>query len=111
AAESFSLVLGAVSGAGANAVTLARSSGHATIGAHGPATGDQPVVSVGDIIVGEKDGYAQFVVTLDAASTSQVSVHYSTDQGTAVSGTSGDYSHIGGTLVFAPGVTTQTVRI
>ncbi|WP_306395390.1 Calx-beta domain-containing protein [Telluria beijingensis] len=111
AAESFSLVLGALSGAGANAVTLARSSGHATIGAHGPATGGQPVISVGDIVVGEKDGYAQFVVTLDAASTSQVTVHYTTDQGTAASGSPGDYSHVGGTLVFAPGVTTQTVRV
>ncbi|WP_159627776.1 Calx-beta domain-containing protein [Massilia puerhi] len=111
AAETFSLVLGAVTGNGADAVAIARSSGHATIGAHGPAAGGQPVISVGDIIVGEKDGYAQFVVTLDAASTAQVSVGYATDQGTAVSGTSGDYSHVGGTLVFAPGVTTQTVRV
>ena len=109
AAETFSLVLGAVSGAGAEAVAVARSSGQATIGAHGPAAGGQPIINVDNVTVGEKDGFAQFVVSLDAASSSPVSVYYSTDSGTASSGN--DYLFNSGTLVFAPGVTTQTVRV
>ena len=109
AAETFSLVLGAVTGAGAEAVAVARSSGQATIGAHGPATGGQPIIKVDNVTVGEKDGFAQFVVSLDTASSSEVSVYFSTDSGTAFSGS--DYVHTSGTLVFAPGVTTQTVRV
>ena len=110
-AEAFSLVLGAVTGVGAEAVAIARSSGQATIGAHGPAAGGRPVINIDNVIVGEKDGYAQFVVTLDAASSSEISVRYATDSGTASFGSSGDYLHTSGTLVFAPGVTTQTVRV
>lgn len=52
---------------------------------------------------------ASFVVTLDSASTSQISVNYATANGTAVAGT--DYTQTSGTLVFAPGVTTQTVNV
>jgi len=111
AAETFSLVLGAVSGAGAEAVAVARGSGQATIGAHGPAAGGQPLIRVDDLIVGEKDGYAQFVVSLDAASSTEVSVNYNTGQGTAASGSSNDYIYASGKLVFAPGVTTQTVHV
>jgi sugar lactone lactonase YvrE len=52
---------------------------------------------------------ASFVVTLDAVSTSPVSVDYATANGTAVAGT--DYTTTAGTLVFAPGVTAQTVNV
>jgi sugar lactone lactonase YvrE len=52
---------------------------------------------------------ASFVVTLSAASASQVSVNFATVNGTAVSGT--DYTQTSGTLVFAPGVTSQTVTV
>src|SRR5262249_32568188 len=52
---------------------------------------------------------ATFTVQLDAASTSQVSVNYATADGTALAGT--DYVQTSGTLVFAPGVTSQTISV
>jgi sugar lactone lactonase YvrE len=52
---------------------------------------------------------ASFVVTLNSASASQVSVNYATANGTALAGT--DYTQTSGTLVFVPGVTSQTVNV
>jgi hypothetical protein len=52
---------------------------------------------------------ASFVVTLDSASTSQVSVNYATADGTAAAGT--DYTPTSGTLVFPAGVTSETVYV
>ncbi|WP_296950364.1 Calx-beta domain-containing protein, partial [uncultured Massilia sp.] len=107
-AEMFSLVLGALSGSGAGVVDVARGSGHATIGAHGQASVAQPLISVADTIVGEKDGYVDFVVSLNAPSASMVEVYYDTRSGTA---DTNDFESAGGKLVFAPGTTTQTVRV
>jgi sugar lactone lactonase YvrE len=52
---------------------------------------------------------ASFAVTLDSASTSQVTVNYATASGTAVAGT--DYTQTSGTLTFPPGVTSETVNV
>lgn len=52
---------------------------------------------------------AQLAVTLNSASTSQVSVNYATTNGTATAG--GDYSQTSGTLSFAPGETTKTIQV
>jgi sugar lactone lactonase YvrE len=52
---------------------------------------------------------ASFVVTLDSAITSQISVNYATANGTAAAGT--DYTQTSGTLVFPAGVTSETVNV
>jgi hypothetical protein len=52
---------------------------------------------------------AAFQVTLDSASTSQISVNYATADGTALAGT--DYTQTSGTLVFPAGVTSETVNV
>jgi sugar lactone lactonase YvrE len=52
---------------------------------------------------------ASFVVTLDSASGSQVSVSYATADGTALAGT--DYTQTSGTLIFPAGVTSETVNV
>jgi sugar lactone lactonase YvrE len=52
---------------------------------------------------------ASFVVTLDSASTSQISVNYATADGTAVAGT--DYTQTSGTLVFPAGATSETINV
>ena len=52
---------------------------------------------------------AEFPVTLDAPSDKQVSVDYSTEDGTATGGQ--DYTAVADTLVFAPGVTSMVVRV
>jgi sugar lactone lactonase YvrE len=52
---------------------------------------------------------ASFVVTLDAASASPVSVDYATANGTALAGS--DYTPTTGTLTFAPGETSRTVSV
>jgi hypothetical protein len=48
-------------------------------------------------------------VTLSAASSSSISVHYATVNGSADAGD--DYAPTSGTLAFAPGVTSQTIAI
>lgn len=110
-AEMFNLVLGTISGDAAGAVGIARGAGHATIGAHGQTAVAMPLISVGDLTVGENNGYADFVVSLNAPSSSMVSVYYTTSSGTADSGYSYDFLGTSGTLNFAPGVTTQVVRV
>jgi len=52
---------------------------------------------------------AAFMVTLDSASTSQISVNYATADGTAVAGT--NYTQTSGTLVFPVGVTSETIDV
>jgi hypothetical protein len=71
-----------------------------------------PSVSIGD--VGRSEGSTGtagmgFVVTLSQASTSPVSVGYTTSNGTAVAGA--DYVGGSGTVTFAAGQTSQTVNV
>jgi hypothetical protein len=75
--------------------------------------------AAGDLYVSDRDtanvtrfapnSQAAFTVTLDSASTSPVSVNYATADATAIAGT--DYTQTPGTLVFAPGVTSETVNV
>ena len=53
------------------------------------------------------DGTASFTVSLSAASTKPVTVHYATVDGTAHAGV--DYAAVSGSLTFAPGETTKVV--
>jgi hypothetical protein len=66
-------------------------------------------ISAADIVVGEADGIAKFVVRLSAPSAASVSVNYSTSNGTAANGS--DYIAVGGTLTFAPSDTFMTVPV
>jgi hypothetical protein len=112
AAETFKLVLGALSGSGADYVVAGHAAGTATIGAHGQSAVTRPTININDPVVRESDGYAEFVVTLGAPSSSQVTVDYVAANGTASAGYPNyDYLYASGKLVFAPGVTTQTVRV
>ena len=83
--------------------------GTATIGSNDQSTVIKPVINAADVVVGEGEGYAEFVVRLSAPSLDTVSVTYYTSSGTA---SSADYSIVGSTtLGFAPGETVKTVRI
>jgi hypothetical protein len=71
-----------------------------------------PSLSIADASVKENPlgtTYATFDVTLSAASDQTVTVHYSTEEGTASPGI--DYVGKHGTRTFLPGQTTQHVRI
>jgi len=70
-------------------------------------------IRVSDAVASEKDGYIEFVVRLSEASTSQVSVSFNTSEGTAHSNDEllNDFEAYSGTLIFAPGTTSQTVRV
>jgi hypothetical protein len=59
--------------------------------------------------VGEDAGMATIIVTLNAASGLTVTVEYSTTNGTATAGE--DYAGTFGTLVFTPGVTSQSFTV
>ncbi|MFN9952865.1 MAG: Calx-beta domain-containing protein, partial [bacterium] len=50
-----------------------------------------------------------FVVSLNYASTSKVTVKFATANGTATSGRNGDYMATSGTLTFNPGETSKVV--
>ena len=65
------------------------------------------------MVVGEGDGYVDVPVTLSAPGQSVVTVDYPTTTSTAVSGRlrQPDYVTVSGTLTFAPGETTKTVRV
>ena len=73
-------------------------------------TSAAPGLSVADAQVREAAGAAlAFQVTLDAAQSSAVSVRYATSDGTAVAGS--DYVAARGSVRFAPGQTSKTVRV
>ncbi|MGN6184500.1 MAG: beta strand repeat-containing protein, partial [Thermoanaerobaculia bacterium] len=71
-----------------------------------------PAISIGDISQLEGNSGAtlfNFPVTLNGAATATVSAHWTTASGTAAS--SSDFIATSGTLVFAPGMTSQTIAI
>ena len=63
---------------------------------------------IDDVVVGEKDGQAVFVVRLDAPASAQVTVHYQHRQQHR-GAQRNDYVTEPGTLTFAPGETVMTV--
>ncbi|MBK6864473.1 MAG: hypothetical protein IPG91_13480 [Ideonella sp.] len=90
--------------------TIVDGKGVATIGANDGAASATPTLSVADMVVGEGDGYIDVVVSLSAPSASNVSVAYARQEiGTCYDGY--DFQPVSGTLNFAAGETTKTVRI
>jgi Ca2+-binding RTX toxin-like protein len=85
--------------------------GVAVIGGSDAATSTAPRISVSDRIVSESDGYVDMVVTLSAPKTSAVSVKYATQDVAPAYDNGYDYFAASGTLNFAAGETTKTVRI
>jgi Calx-beta domain len=70
-------------------------------------------LSIGNAVIEEGDRssrFATFEVTLSAASEHTVTVDYTTSDGTALV-SDGDYCSASGTLTFAPGQTSQTIRV
>ena len=86
-----------------------------TIPGGGTANDDRPTLSItGPAVIDEAAGTATYTVTLSAASTSAVTVHYATSDG----GTSGsaatagsDYTTTVGDLTFAAGELTKTIVV
>ena len=83
---------------------------------HGTATiidnDDAPTVTVNDLVITEGDNgttEAVFTITLDSASSKEITVDYSTVDGDAVAGD--DYEAATGTITFAPGETTKTIAV
>ena len=106
--EVLSLKLG-----GAVNATLGDNIGTIAIGPNDATAVAQPKISApADQLVGEADGYVDLPVTLSAPGTGQVTVAYQTPGTTAAGSNScGDYVNASGTLTFAPGETTKTVRV
>src|SRR5574344_2396215 len=69
------------------------------------------IVSAHNLIVSESDGYAEFTVRLSAPASSPITVKYNTPWGSASYYSPADYVNTYGTLTFAVGTTTQTVRV
>lgn len=66
-------------------------------------------ILVDDVYVDETNATANFTVWLDVANAAQVTVNYATSANTASNGS--DYTHISGTLTFAPGEVSKTVSV
>jgi hypothetical protein len=67
------------------------------------------IISVDDVVVGESDEFAEFIIRLNAAVDFAVSVNYTTAGSSASSGS--DYVFTPGSLTFAPGETVKTVQV
>ena len=70
---------------------------------------DEPSLSIGNDSVAEDSGPLAFEVSLDAASGKEITVQYTTADGTATSGA--DYASGSDTLTFAAGDTTATIEV
>ncbi|MFO0875831.1 MAG: glycoside hydrolase family 44 protein [Gemmataceae bacterium] len=73
---------------------------------------DSPVVRVNNVQVTEGNSgitYADFTLNLSVPTTRQVTVNFATSNGTALAGS--DYTARSGKATFAPGVTSQVVRV
>jgi hypothetical protein len=107
--EQFYLTTSQLSGIGSSSVVIGNNTATALIGRSDTTTQAQPVISTTTTKASEKDGYLEFVVKLNAPSTYRVTADWKLESSTASSYSDYDYSD--GTLVFTPGVTTQTIRV
>ena len=96
-------------------VTLSNADGATISDAQGVGTitNDDVSFSINDVSLAEGNSRPKtfaFTVSLTPAHTSQVTVHYSTSNGTATAGS--DYTAVGDTtLTFAAGETSKTVNV
>jgi hypothetical protein len=95
------------------AVTLSNPAGGAII-AIGAATvtvvdDDTPMLSIGDVTVGEADGEAVLTISSDIVPLTDIGVGYGTVDGTAVA--PDDYKETGGTATIVGGTTSATVSV
>ncbi len=81
----------------------------------GQATGtiiddtDPPGITIADAMASESDGSITFAAVLSTVSAREITVAFSTSDGTAVAGM--DYTELAGVLSFAPGDTTEHIEI
>jgi hypothetical protein len=105
--ETFTVTLSNASGA-----SLGTATGTVTIKNDDAAPVTPPTISIANAAVAEGNSGTTnmaFTVSLSKASSTAVSVGYSTANGTATAGQ--DYTAASGTLTFAPGTTTQQVNV
>lgn len=105
--ETFAVTLSNVSGA-----TIGRATATGTIKNDDAAPVTPPTVSIADASRAEGNsgtGAMAFTVTLSKASTTAVTVNYTTSNGTATAGQ--DYVASSGTITFAPGVVSQVINV
>ena len=84
----------------------------ARLGASGDGTirdGGAPALRIADATAAEASGALEFVVTASGAVAREMRVDYATRDGTATAGQ--DYTAVQGTLVFALGEATKTIRV
>ncbi|MGY4709923.1 Calx-beta domain-containing protein [Mycolicibacterium sp. CBM1] len=106
-AETFTVTLSNPSG-----VSLGRATATGTIANDDAAPVQPPTVSIADASLAEGNSGTSamaFTVTLSKASTSTVTLSYTTSNGTATAGQ--DYVAGSGTVTFAPGVVSQVVNV
>ena len=95
------------------AVVSAALASVAVLGSAPAASSGPSIRAPADVIVGEAEGHVDLIVSLSAPSSSPVSVHYATANGSASAGPTcdSDYVATSGTLNFAPFQTAATVQV
>ena len=85
---------------------------NARLGASGDGTirdGGSPALRIADATAAETSGALEFAVTASGAAAREMRVDYATMDGTAIAGQ--DYTEATGTLVFAVGEVSQSIRV
>ena len=73
---------------------------------------DQPVATIGNLTVGESDNTGTFTVTLDQTAAEDVTITYSTADGSSNPATAtSDYTTSTGTLTISAGASTGTIQV
>ncbi|MBK6850113.1 MAG: hypothetical protein IPG93_00530 [Burkholderiales bacterium] len=72
---------------------------------------DMPEITAGNAVVDESTGVVSVTVTLDAPSTTDITVDYTTQDASAIAGELGDYTATSGTLTILAGQTSATLTV
>ncbi len=103
-AELFDVILSSPLG-----VTVGDGRAHVIIAGNDNAAVASPILNVANVAASEDKGYVDFLVTLTAPSSTNVSVNYTTANATAVNNS--DYVGTSASLTFAPGELSKIVRV
>jgi len=90
--------------------TLASTTTAAAPATTAPAGPEEETITAADTIVSEGDDFADTVVTLNAPAGSMITVNYTAENRTAITGGQFDYISLVGFLTFAPGETSKTIH-
>lgn len=107
--ESMSLKLTSAALVGVSSLSITRDTAIGTITDNDPAPPPAPTVSISDATAAENAGSITFTVSLSSTATSDVTVNFSTANGSALAGS--DYTSKAGSVIIGAGTSSATVVV